>query len=460
MSHQYGLNHNDDAVAGPSNVDLLPPPSNVTSPPKIFKLNIDCLNEVFDYLDVRDLHVFAKTCKQMKKAAGEYYKENYSTAKNIWDSLVYTNYFNQDGISHFSETGSFDQYIQCITFSTQNPRNFRRISDFSKFKSLNNIALYNHCDIYSTIMDFIPLLPQLKTIQINRCQVDNSDFSEILIKCTSLKKISIRSCSISNTEWLLNAYCNLEHLEILHSFENQVEDLSKFFIRNPNIKIISIDFPILTSNKSSFLSSEVKLNTFKITGDLCMLKDNWIYFLNLLNQLYEGGFYKQLHLYINKVDEIFSNSLSSLNGFELLYVSKFEKCFKLDKLINLRELAMGSLQNTNVNDMETLANGLIKLERLYIKKFQSVNMIIPFIQKSQKLNKIKLITNQNEVDGTLNLPMLNEERSKLYGARKIIIYASDDIFLHTKWTTKNGDTNLKFIEIRRADSYDWNHEYF
>lgn len=45
---------NEDAVAGPSNVE---------SSPKLFQLNNDCFDEIFEYLCVEDLHSFGQTCK-------------------------------------------------------------------------------------------------------------------------------------------------------------------------------------------------------------------------------------------------------------------------------------------------------------------------------------------------------------------------------------------------------------
>lgn len=39
-------------------------PSNEQPQPKIFKLNIDYFDEVFEYLSLKDLHAFGKTCKK------------------------------------------------------------------------------------------------------------------------------------------------------------------------------------------------------------------------------------------------------------------------------------------------------------------------------------------------------------------------------------------------------------
>lgn len=52
----------------------------------------------------------------------------------------------------------------------------------------------------------------------------------------------------------------------------------------------------------------------------------------------------------------------------------------------------------------------------------------------------------------LDLSVLNEERRKLIGAKKISIYVHDDMYLATKWTRP---IHLDLIELRRYDSLEW-----
>lgn len=81
---------NEDAVAGPSNVE---------SSPKLFLLNNDCFDEIFEYLCVEDLHSFGQTCKWMNKVAGEYFKQNHSSARKYFKKDgIYT--FNNDAVRH------------------------------------------------------------------------------------------------------------------------------------------------------------------------------------------------------------------------------------------------------------------------------------------------------------------------------------------------------------------------
>lgn len=168
-------------------------------------------------------------------------------------------------------------------------------------------------------------------------------------------------------------------------------------------------------------------------------------FCNLLNQLHERGFYRRLHLNVIGPNQECGKEFASLHALESLSIWHFSERCGLDRLVNLKQLTIWD--GFNPIDMEIIAKNLVNLREISIKK-ATFNDILPFIQYSTKLNKI----HTNFTDDILDLQRLNEERMKLSGGRKIMIYVPDDIFLTTKWNTKHGDTNLSCIEIRRSTS--------
>lgn len=97
--------------------------------------------------------------------------------------------------------------------------------------------------------------------------------------------------------------------------------------------------------------------------------------------------------------------------------------------------------------MTEIPNLCINLVRLYVEE-TSVDDILPFVRQSRNLNEIT-ITHLEE--NALDLSSLNNERKKLNGVRKVMIYVSEDVYLATKWTTK--DFNLDLIEMERIDSH-------
>ncbi|XP_031636500.1 uncharacterized protein LOC116349276 [Contarinia nasturtii] len=446
LSHSH-----NQTVAGPSNDE---------SPPKIFKLNIDCFDEIFEYLNVKDLYSFGQTCKRMNKVAGEYFKQNHSSAQKLclYDG-IYTKYSNKDGVSKHIQTSGFNKFMPSVSIEVV-PYKYIK-SHITEFESTKHIYLSELCINNETVEHFKQLLPPLEIVQLEDCAM-YGDFYDLILKyCKNLRKIYFQDSYFGfqingKTNWLLQEYPKLERLELTPDDTSQIEELREFFVRNPNVQRFSTNSEFLWENADIFLNSNAKLDILELKNVL-VYKQSPSYVkqtFDLLNQLHEQGFYKRLYIYFNNVDEGESISLASLRGLELLSIRSSRESYNLAQLTNLRELII--LDPLDVKDMEILANGLTKLERLYIDE-ASIDEIIPFVRRSPKLNKIKFIPKWKGV--VLNLAMLNAERAKLAGALKIIFYTRDDVFLATKWTTRNGDTNLSFIEMRRSDSFEWNPHY-
>ncbi|XP_031623885.1 uncharacterized protein LOC116341132 [Contarinia nasturtii] len=436
-------NRNEDAVAGSST-------SSVESSPKIFNMNVDCFDEIFEYLEMTDLHSFGQTCKRMNKVAGEYFKQNYPF------SVMNYSFCEPFGIPGFNQ---FRPKISIIRYEMPYVQ-----FHISEFKLTNNIEFWYFNINNETIEFFKSLLPQLETVHIEECTIDG-DLYELMLKYgENLKRVYANGNKRANYrghrhDWLLNKYPKLEHLELITADINQsyrINELSKFFVLNPNIQRFSTTSLVLWDNKDFFLNYNAKLDILEVKG-VRLRPGMLIDLFNLLNRLYEQGFFKRLYFYTNNISKYpidLSDLLPSVKGLELLCIRSFDMSDNLPQLTNLKELIILNL--SNATDFVILANGLEELERLYITS-ASIDHIVPFIRRSKKLNKIKLL--HLKEGGVLNLRMLNDERAKLAGARKIIIYTSDDIFVATKWATRNGDTNLSLLEMRRSYSYEWRHHY-
>lgn len=94
---------------------------------------------------------------------------------------------------------------------------------------------------------------------------------------------------------------------------------------------------------------------------------------------------------------------------------------------------------------EILAKNLMNMECLSLYG-DSVNILL-LIQQLSNLKKIKLIDFRSVEN--LKLEVLNTEREKLTGARKVTIYVPAWVYLATKCATKNGITTFSLIEIKR-----------
>lgn len=473
----HSLKDDEDAIAGASNVE---------STPKIFQLNVDCLNEIFEYLCVKDLHSFGQTCKRMNKVAGEYFKQNHLVAKNYFKKHgIYTEYRHGTSVTSRRILYNYSKPIEISGFKKFIPRLVHGLvlsptrchndpdaqkfikSHIDEFESIKHFS-FVHTDISNrNIKCFKKLWPQLECLHFELVNI-NGDLYDIILKyCRkNLRQLYVYHSELGSRKfvkfgkfkWLLQKYPKLECLHLVPTDFCRLEELREFFIRNPNLRKFSTRAIFFWDHGDIFLNSNIKLDILEIT-------DFWLHegysssatttsktLVELLNRLHAQGFYKRLYVYMAIRDDELANKLALIEGLEFVYVREFYKTYNLHHLVNLKELMIQD--EFEDADAEILAYNLTRLERLCIYGLSSFDDIMPFIRQSLKLRKILFIPDKFRL--VLNLVMLNEERAKLDGAQKIIIYVRDDCFLATKWATKNGDTNLNFIEMRKSDSIEWN----
>lgn len=159
----------------------------------------------------------------------------------------------------------------------------------------------------------------------------------------------------------------------------------------------------------------------------------------ILNELHQRTFYKSLHFQL--LDSA-TGDLAALQDLVTLYINGSAQ---LPSLPNLKELGLFADMTKsrkfrlNMNEIPNLCKNL---NRLHIFK-ASVEAIMPFICNSQHLIEIVIITLQEDV---IDIIALNNERKRLKEAEKVIIYVDEEVYLATKWATK--EINLSLIEIR------------
>ncbi|XP_055303332.1 uncharacterized protein LOC129568996 [Sitodiplosis mosellana] len=502
------LNSSNDTLDSPKNeknssvTAVLRKPLNQQSRSQIFKLTIDCFEEIFEYLSMKDLHSFGQTCKTIQQIVGGYFRQSHWAAETFIEndgiSVFYAD--NEGAINDRMLTTVFNAFITNISYSgvLKEPL-FYIESHCEEFKSVNYIYLESLMLQNTELKHFKHLLPNIETIQIRNCTIDG-DFHDILLNfCPKMKRLYLQDSHLGN-KWLQQSYPMLEYLEL-----NPIpalatpNELDHFFDQNPTVKICSTSAYSLWLNRHTILESKIKLDVLevKIYGYYTVVtnvggnkneanggnnddddddynddEDNEIpdsedesdqdtltiqSLCTLLNQLH-GRFFKRLHFYMPKVTQKNSDYVIKLQGLEKLCIQQFSESYSLAHLIGLKELAI--LDGANPNDMEILANNYVNLQYLYMRNV-TYDALLPFIRRSTKLKCVKLFPkDKSSFNGDfLNIVQLNEERVKLEKARKVIIYVPDNVFLTSKWTLSNGDTNLQLIEMKRSDSQEWNHHY-
>ncbi|XP_055303136.1 uncharacterized protein LOC129568838 isoform X1 [Sitodiplosis mosellana] len=431
--------------------------------PSIFELNIDCFDEIFDYLSAKDLLALSWTCRTIQQVVGEYAKANYLSAAKFDESDVVHQVFSCDG-TEYAETPSFNQFIKHISLNgNQSIRYIERYA--STFTSVSHLSLEAveltphrlHCMQH--------ILNTLEIVELKHCSLKCSFYESCLKNCANLKRLYV-SCSnedivqASENDWLLTEYSKLEHLGLIprRRLRFNMNELSRFFELNPKVRSFSTSYRFLWEHQVEFAEKTIQLDALDVIvhqkfGMIVHIES----IFKLLNELYDRGFYKKLHLRVPEINEQYTNRMVSLQGLEKLFINFLDRNYGLPLVGNLKELTI--MHATPRVDMDILAQRLTNLERVCLGT-SIYGDVLAFVRYASKLSTI-ILKCQNEAlnqsayrnELIFNASALNEERKKLKNARKVTIYVPDDVFVSFKWATTNGDMDGKCVRIKRSDSY-------
>lgn len=439
-----------------------------TSTPRLFKLNIDCVGEICEWMSLRDLKSFGETCRAMKYIVGEYFQRNYAAASVICkkNSLVA---YNAD----CGRIDVFSRFVKKVLILYDEPDDQRFQYIAANCGSIKQLQLKFVTLSDENIGCLKETLTKLQLLRVVRPRIYGDFYDKFLKHCTELQTLSVRSGDRilvgSSNEWLLREYPTLKHFEMSQVRGSRIGELRIFLELNPQLRSIGVNSSLLWENRQIFLESDIKLQDFAMIVNFVPSRDFPAYY-RLLNQLHAKGFYKRLHLYIFSFDSEAIRKMASLQSFVKLYSahSVLDKSL-VSSLINLKELSMDTSDNLSIypeqmdktKDIDIMAKNLVNLERIYFYKATFEHVLL-FFRHSKKLRKIEIrhlmLPNETEFNrGILDLAMLNKERSQLRGAEKIHIYLKESLFMRTKWTTSAID--FPTVELKLAESHDWSHHF-
>lgn len=312
------------------------------------------------------------------------------------------------------------------------------------------------------------ILSKAENIHIFWCHKLNCELYHGFLKfCTNLKYLRMELNHNDNHEslagtgngWLLRKYPSLNHI----GFENtaasifplsaakkppvEFMELKTFFQLNPNIKILSTNFYFLESNRNILISANKVFDQLNLL-DMDFNDDKYY---SLLNDLYDLGVFKRLHLRGFDVKD--PSKLQSIHGLEELSIHKIESV--IPPLPHLKEFNFFSIGNRHF--IPNIIN-LVNIERFYTES-SLFEEILGMIRRFKNIQYIKAnFTIRTRFEPYFNgeyidLVKVNEERKKLSGACKTTIYIDEELFLATKW--KTGVTNLSLIELKRTKATHW-----
>lgn len=440
MSDEVAINTQDKSKPDENEVESANATSIADSPSPLLKLDVDCFEELFEWVSLADLRAMRQTCKRLQKVVDYFIRLNYPTVK-----------FGHGKIK-----------LQAHKF------NVIKQHDSTSLKMIKELEVWVINLKQKDIEFFSEILPQIEILHIGISTLENEFYESILKHCSNLKKLSI--CNIQGNRvigdedrWLLRKYPTLQHIKLDDTdisgagFGDEIEDLTTFFELNPNIQIFSSTFDFVWANRDRFLGSNIKIDQLNVTGD-CFVIHGMDRICSVLNKLYDQGFYKRVHMYPSFIyEQVDFDEIVSVRGMEKLYLSMLQVKTVLPSMPEIRELAL--LSDRYFEDLESVARNLLNLERIFFKMAKS-SVIAPFLRCSIKLKEIKI----DELDeglhftnDVIDLTALNKERGTMKAAAKVTIYVQESIFLATKFA--NSNTNLSLVTLKRAEAVEWKHEF-
>lgn len=418
----------------------------------IFKLNIDCLETIFDYLSLNELAAVGQTCMNFHQISGDYFHNHFFARVSGQTVKIYP---EQSSL----EINCFSQFVRRIRISYGDLDVFHS----NHFNSLEEIEFYNS-HLYST-EEIKDILAKVKTLKFSLCQFHADFHANFLSHCGTLKRLYVRQNEVGNrqknligtsNDWLGRKYPTLEHFEV--NSQCEMDEVIQFLKKNPIIRRLSATMEFLMANRDTIATSGIELDDLAILHSDGSNKQKFNAFMVQLGELQVRRFFKKLHLYfVRNVTELIypSNLLPSITTLHKISESTFDAI----ALVSLEKLYL--FDAFQIANLSTVLAKLTKLNYVYFVR-ESIKNILPFVISLPKLRKIQIhfIVGGpyfNFKRNILDLSALNDKRKKCGNAKKLTIYVNEEVYLATKKTLKGQP--FSWIEIKRHNSYDGSHDF-
>lgn len=463
---RHGRTRREDEVTVPNNQQTNSIAPNVERKADILKLNIDCLEDTFDYLPLEDLINIGETCKRMQLVAGYCFSQNYS-GEAIWsienDFRLNPHSWTMDMIhadyrSFFSFTISvkhFAPFIRLIQINSCKGFEYLLCAQ-SKLRRLKQIRISCMKLTQTEVDRMADVLSKVEVLSFYDCTLN---VNELIANCPNLRRLELNEC-VTDLNWLDGKCPMLEYFKFQPRDMETIEKIPVFLKHNPNICKFATTANLFCWAARDFMENadDIKLDEFAIRFDYYTTV-GFGPFCELLNALYERGVYKRLQMYVwgESLQEMI-DQLAKVNGFTKLFICP-QRLVTIPTLKSLEELYVNN--SAKIIDTENMVNRLINLRRISFER-ANFNDVMPFVRRAPQLDKIRVDylnggIRFNQGTNIIDLRALNGERQQLPNARKITLYVQEKIYLATKWAMK--ETDLELIRLKRIESFEWQHDF-
>lgn len=422
------------------------------STPKIYKLNINCFETIFDYLSLEDLSACSQTCKLMQKVAGHTLRTKYPFLR------VFIDEFGDclsDRLGLQVNLNMLREYIEPISFVTDINTTVTA-AQCAQFKSVKYVCF--SCIIFtgSELETVKEILEKVRAVELMCCEFECTGVIQRLLgMSTNLKHFAVRSSlEYNDTTWLLQKYPTLEHLALLPLTNERINGLSTFFELNPNVRNFIVDSDFLWMNRMELMQMKLDELFIYLSNDFCyeFCDTKLNEYFGVLNEWYANGVFKRLHI-IGELKQEIIDKLVSVNGLIGVKSTALSMDADFTSLVNLEILHIDHF-TTDIMDMTPIAEKLKNLRDISFLD-ANYNTMLPFIQNLPKLKRI--VVKYMDADEDINeLLAFNKERKKLSDlvgiASKVTIYIPETPYLQIR--NKSVTMYLDLVEIRPFEQYD------
>lgn len=379
----------------------------------ISELNIDCLEEIFEWMSISDLLSFRRTCKRYKKAVDHFIRSYYPAIGTIR--------ITENNLKKFLNLGT-NTLIRKIIISIKNTSVKR--DQIERIKGT---------------------LIQLEYLLIERLKFKGHFYDDFLKFCPNLIILHIEYCNIlkvgTGNEWLLKRYPTLKIVVFngTHGV-NHVEEIEMktFLKKNPNIQHFCITMDFFLKHKYLFCSTDFIFKTMNVHIDISS-GAVFLKFLDFLNEYYK--------LLLSQKKIKFQWLIPKLNDFYMDHVPNvFPMLPDLNQFHFLRGNPMYLIFNTEIGNFKNITH-------VFLNEV-NFDQVLPLIQYNNKLKYINIADLKEGIhfkNGIIDLKAINKERQKLTGACKIEITVEGKIYLATKHAMMA--TNFSLIELKPKHAY-------
>lgn len=424
----------------------------INTDPPILRTKIVALEHVFEYLKLSDICSIGETCKTLQQIAGYYFKVKYPGEK-----FIISRAYHDVDISQKLDNSStnFAPFAQRIKFLVQARFDDRYRSYVTKNVS-ENVKSITFCTVLCdlNLTEFKDILRNVECLDF-RSILNCTLHPETLTFCQHLKCLSL---NVDELKYFYNCHCpTLEALKIDFKLERSKKSYDLITFLRRNLQIRRFKMKNADINFMLFIIAEAKPNLDELSIDKLNDQES-VHIGDRLNHFHELGYFERLSYCGNHAS--FLNDIANVPTLTRLYIN-YHDAHNGRRKSNICEIGRRLSESVKVVDFTIL----------YIQPFEAdcLSMCLTNIVRikliggtfellslfARRLPALKMAVSKDDkrkFDDIISLKKINDERTKLLNARKLIMYVGEErAFQHLRW--KFIDLNLSLVEIRPYSQY-------